>query len=156
MTTLRKAAQQALEYLDAPSAKLWPAGTQYRIIDALRAALAEPVEYAVEPNGKRSPLLTHMMNKRTKEEGSALTEEKPVAWISIECIGERYLCFSKPLDNDPVQPLYTAPPQRKPLTDEKIVRWVASGEYNVITNDWASHIDFARAIERAHGIKENP
>ncbi len=35
---------------------------------ALRAALAEPVEYAVEPNGKRSPLLTHMMNKRTKED----------------------------------------------------------------------------------------
>ena len=33
------------------------------------------------------------------------------------------------------------------LTDEEIIEWVASGEYNVITNDWASHIDFARAIE---------
>jgi len=36
-------------------------------------------------------------------------EQEPVAWLSIDCIGERYLCFSKPLDNDPVQPLYTHP-----------------------------------------------
>jgi len=33
------------------------------------------------------------------------------------------------------------------LTDEEIIEWVESGEYNVITNDWASHIEFARAIE---------
>ena len=36
--------------------------------------LAEPVEYAVEPNGKRSSLLTHMVNKRSKEERAALAE----------------------------------------------------------------------------------
>ena len=46
------------------------------------------------------------------------------------------------------------PPQRKPLTDGQIIEWVESGEYNVITNDWASHIAFARVIESAHGIKE--
>ena len=44
-------------------------------------------------------------------------EQEPVAWLSTDCIGERYLCFSKPSDNDPVQPLYAAPPQRKPLVD---------------------------------------
>jgi hypothetical protein len=44
MTDLHKAAQQALEYLGAPSAKLWPAGTQYRIIAALHAALAQQAE----------------------------------------------------------------------------------------------------------------
>jgi hypothetical protein len=33
------------------------------------------------------------------------------------------------------------------LTDEEIIEWVESGEYNVTTNDWASHIEFARAIE---------
>lgn len=43
MTTLREAAQQALEYLDAPSEKLWPVFTLTHIIDALRAALAEPI-----------------------------------------------------------------------------------------------------------------
>jgi hypothetical protein len=31
--------KQALEYLDSPSSKLWPAGTQYKIITALRAAI---------------------------------------------------------------------------------------------------------------------
>ena len=41
---------------------------------------------------------------------------------------------------------HTAPEQ---LTDEQIIEWVTSGEYNVVTNDWASHIEFARAIERA-------
>ena len=25
---------------------------------------------------------------------------EPVAWLSIDCIGERYLCFDKPVDND--------------------------------------------------------
>jgi len=39
-------------------------------------------------------------------------EQEPVAWLSTDSIGERHLCFDKPLDNDPVQPLYTAPPQR--------------------------------------------
>ena len=49
-------------------------------------------------------------------------------------------------------PLYTAPPQREPLTDEQIQKiWdVASG---AIPN-WSRHIAYARAIEAAHGIKE--
>jgi len=42
LTDLRKAAQAALDYLDTPSTQLHPAGTQYRIINALRAALAQP------------------------------------------------------------------------------------------------------------------
>jgi hypothetical protein len=48
-----------------------------------------------------------------------------------------------------VRPLYTTPPQRKPLTDEQIkaIR-VACGD------PLAIHIEFARAIEAAHGIKE--
>ena len=50
------------------------------------------------------------------------------------------------------QPLYTAPPQRQPLTDEEIEdiwnRFCDElGEAS--TND---AIDIARAIERAHGI----
>ena len=42
--------------------------------------------------------------------------------------------------------------ERKPLTDKQIVQ--LSLEWPAETNDWASHIDFARAIEAAHGIKE--
>ena len=46
------------------------------------------------------------------EKALAQPEQEPVAWLSIDSIGERYLCFDKPLDNDPVKPLYTTPPQR--------------------------------------------
>jgi len=47
-------------------------------------------------------------------------EQEPVAWLSTDSIGERHLCFDKPLDNDPVQPLYTAPPQpeQEPVADD--------------------------------------
>jgi hypothetical protein len=44
---------------------------------------------------------------------------------------------------------YTTPPQRKPLTDEQIYDM-----YNEPRSD-AEMIAFARAIEAAHGIKEN-
>lgn len=37
---------------------------------------------------------------------AAQKDSEPVAWLSIDSIGERYLCFDKPLDNDSVQPLY--------------------------------------------------
>lgn len=40
------------------------------------------------------------------------------------------------------------------LTDEQIIAWVESGEHNVTTNDWASHIEFARAVE-AEVLKKN-
>ena len=40
-------------------------------------------------------------------------QPQPVAWLSTDSIGERHLCFDKPLDNDPVQPLYTTPPQQE-------------------------------------------
>ena len=53
---------------------------------------------------------------------STQPEQEPVAWLSTDSIGERYLCFDKPLDNDPVQPLFTSPPQRTwvGLTKEQI------------------------------------
>jgi len=55
------------------------------------------------------------------KERLAQQEQEPVAWLSIDSIGERYLCFDKPLDNDLVKPLYTTPPQRTwvGLTDEE-------------------------------------
>jgi len=54
---------------------------------------------------------------------------------------------------------YTTPPaqQRKPLTDERILHFVnthvggPSPSYTLDSSDW---INFARAVEAAHGIKE--
>jgi hypothetical protein len=46
--------------------------------------------------------------------------------------------------------LYTAPPQRKPMTDEEIdVAW-RSVDYTKSYENF--RIEIARAIERAHGI----
>ena len=52
-------------------------------------------------------------------------EQEPVAFLSTDSLGERYLCFDKPQDDDPVQPLYTHPPQRTwvGLTDEE-AQWL--------------------------------
>jgi hypothetical protein len=73
-------------------------------------------------------------------------EQEPVAWLSTDSRGERHLCFDKPLDNDPVQPLYTSPPQRKPLTDEQIEQL----EQDTCAMEFPETV---RAIEAAHGIK---
>jgi hypothetical protein len=45
---------------------------------------------------------------------------------------------------------YTTPPHRKPLTDEEIILIVAE----CAASHQHTDIHFARAIERAHGIKE--
>ena len=49
-----------------------------------------------------------------------------------------------------VCPLYTTPPQRKPLTDDEIL--LISAE--CAASHQHTDIHFARAIEAAHGIKE--
>jgi hypothetical protein len=89
-------------------------------------------------------------------------EQEPVAWIykgEKSFDGNKYsdeyeLTASKQValwkDKD-AKPLYTTPPQRKPLSDEEIqdllmpVRISGDGYY----------LRIARAIETAHGIKEN-
>jgi hypothetical protein len=47
-------------------------------------------------------------------------KQEPVAWMSVDCVGERYLHFSKPLDNDPVQPIYTAPVHASDMSQERV------------------------------------
>ena len=84
----------------------------------------------------------------------AQTEQEPVAWLSTDSIGERHLCFDKPLDNDPVQPLYTTPPQRKPLMQDETME-IANQTAGQYWMDEAHIQRFRAAVEAAHGIKEN-
>ena len=51
------------------------------------------------------------------------------------------------------KPLYTTPPQRKPLTDEEVIKLKMEGRDLEFVNMTALH-RFARAIEASHGIKE--
>ena len=76
---------------------------------------------------------------------AALAQQEPVAWLSADCIGERYLCFTKPKDNDPVQPLYTTPPKREwvGMTDEEVSEVIDD------VLEGGGWLDVARALEAA-------
>ena len=85
------------------------------------------------------------------KEALAQPEQEPVAFINVEqrkLEWAKYMTWDTPtVVNLPKIPLYTTPPQRKPLTDEEIYDM-----YNEPRSD-AEMIAFARAIEAAHGIK---
>ena len=84
------------------------------------------------------------------KEALAQPEQEPLAWISTGTARMIHWTADKPAYNDDWVPLYTAPPQRKPLTDEdieRIVREARVGEHGI-------GYTIARAIEAAHGIKE--
>ena len=134
MSDLRNAAQMALEALencrieydyhgnpmDEENANLLKA------ITALRAALAQPEQ---EPVTWMSPNSQPMLGK---DDGT----------------GSAYhiITTSKATGNHTI-PLYTAPPQRKPLTDEALMALLPGAVR--LPPGWK---DFARAIEREHGI----
>ena len=87
------------------------------------------------------------------EREQAEPEPKPVAWMCPED-PDRETAFSWEAGHCEICgkqriSLYTAPPQRPPLTDEEL-------DALAIDKDGLpnSHLEFARAIERAHGIGE--
>jgi hypothetical protein len=77
-------------------------------------------------------------------------EPEPVAWL-LSSKTSIYTEFRKtePEGTDmylyTVTPLYTAPPQPEPLTDEDICEVL-------IKKDWKGLFELARNIEKAHGI----
>ena len=85
---------------------------------------------------------------------------EPVAWVRLEAwkSGKYWPddCFTA-LPAEGLTPVYTPPPQRKPLTEEEIAaEWqkasecASKSEGAVTTSQFVQM--FARAIERAHGI----
>lgn len=84
-----------------------------------------------------------------------------VAWLSTDCIGERYLCFTKPQDSDTVRPLvfgdtHPAPaPQQVPMTrasrDVIMAKRTADGDADEWPEPWAYKLDWEDA-EAHHGI----
>jgi hypothetical protein len=77
---------------------------------------------------------------------------EPVAWTTMPDADD--WMFVSGTEKPPLpgewRPLYTHPPRREPLSDEELDRlW-----REPMSADW-EHREFARAIEAAHGIKEN-
>ena len=165
MTDLIAAAQQALDDLRDLHANhnITYAGT----ISRLEAALAQQ-----QANPPGCDHCNHPLYAATRcRVCGRVTEQaepvEPVAWLwKIKAVDEgphtQQLYFfpgdDKPWSNGWTwTPLYTSPPQRKPLTKERLLYI-----YNQLPN-WGMDMDrlpqglekFARAIERAHGINHS-
>lgn len=128
MKTLRKAAQIALDALH-----LWHWTKETTGLDAahdaLRDALADQSEQTLEM-------------------------VKPVAWMVYTLDGTSAFVTDNPkdfTDTHRALPLYTTPPQRKPLTDEEIDAIALELWDSVFLIPDGFH-QCARAIEQAHGI----
>lgn len=133
MSKQREALQVVLEALEDYQANGAPFFKCDSAVSAIREALAEP-------------------------------EQEPVAVVASQT-GDPAMTMS--WHHEPALPigtkLYTAPPARKPLTDEQIdaefdrecwVTVVFADGTKGIALDKVTARDFARAIERAHGIGE--
>lgn len=82
---------------------------------------------------------------------STQPEQEPVAWMLNGNIITHEPTDAWTTPNKWI-PLYTTPPQRKPLTDEDIAEFAERMEASDPTDSFWR--EFARAIEVAHGIKE--
>jgi len=77
-------------------------------------------------------------------------KQEPAAWLSVDSIGERYLCFTKPEDGDEVHPLYLSAgaQPREPMTkDEMADMFKAVG-----IDGYDEREKLVRAVEAHHKI----
>ena len=126
--------------------------------EALKLAL-EALKYPLNQshenfNVDMAELLAHRAITAIKE-ALAQLEQEPRCGAIIEVFGKdwRLDYMSLPVGKHKLytqQYTYNAPMQRKPLTDEEIILIVAE----CAASHQHTDIHFARAIERAHGIKE--
>jgi hypothetical protein len=142
MTTLREAALMALKALEfghlpvADQAKHRDVMSYIEAMDVLRKALdADSMASLPEPVAWSYEVSTTMTDHGYDGWEHRITKYKPnVPEGSIRSL----------------TPLYTAPPQRKPLSEGKIGR--LCGKFDV---RHSVAIGIARAVEQAHGIGEN-
>ena len=109
-------------------------------ITAIKEALAQPEQeyYAV-----------NAVHKGEQCYVKAQPEQEPVKFEAVWDSGPTNKDYEDAMRLKRLQQL-TTPPQRKPLTDEEIILIVAE----CAASHQHTDIHFARAIERAHGIKE--
>ena len=105
--------------------------------------------------------LSIVENRDCRYKNRPKPEQEPVAWgVFDDNLHDMFFAKEEAQemvrlkgDGSTVKPLYTTPPQRKPLTDEQIEE-IAEGylvDYRIPAGcAW----NFARDIEAAHGIKE--
>ena len=52
--------------------------------------------------------------------------QEPVAWLYVDTVGERYLCFSRPTGGGAITNLYTTPPAPQPAPVDEQAEFEAS------------------------------
>ena len=147
MTTLRSAAERALEALEHHGGHLpWNAFVEVR--KDLREALEQPAQSAEIKN--QWVLRDVYFDEDGEPTMHRAPEQEPVAWMVYTLDGKSVCVTDNPADftdEHRVLPLYTSQPQRKPLTAPQIheLDWPDGVAFEDI-------LEFTRAIERAHGI----
>jgi hypothetical protein len=152
VSDLRKLAAQAMEYLAAWSVGESPNASEVNdLIADLDAALAQP-----EPT--RSQQMRDAGYTRRPRQLPKEDEPEPFGWLYESKAGNRIFhlvsddkrAFHADMeaaeeypDGHKMTPLYTHPPQRKPLTQRQIFEDLGLGSVDV---------QFVRMVERAHGI----
>ena len=145
MTDLRTAAQQALE--------AWQTAT-YGHPSHHKATLLAMTALSTAVAQQAEPVDVGLLEYRGNS--VAFIHQKMTAYrAGIDAAWDAFR--AKGLHPDGKTPLanmiakYTAPPQRKPLTQEEIDRICASLGFAAI-----SPVEIVRAVEQAHGIGEQP
>ena len=126
--------------------------TQEEIIELAKQAGFE--EHQAKFDTRFEPFAKLVAEKAIKE-ALAQSEQEPMAWMDKDGdVLSASVVSGKGLRNIP---LYTTPPQSKPLTDEQIFEinnGLATWMFPVETRVTDRELAFARAIEAAHGIKD--
>jgi hypothetical protein len=164
MSALSTAAKQALEALEDMLG--WQSLAPQTIQEsakgraaALKAALAEPATLDEVMAGQRALAQAY---ENGWNAAKAEPVQEPVAWRTFD--GEGGYDYRTYEDNEDyaaewakrnprhvgwVEPLYTTPPQRKPLTEEEIQDCFYAARTAKVGS---VVVEIARAIEQAHGI----
>lgn len=154
MTDLRTAAQQALEALGS---SLYPQPRQMAAIAALKAALAE---HFCDTHCTWADHAPGCVRAEPVQEPFCYVYEYDSPYGLHREFYPREYNGMKP---SRTVPLYTAPPPRKPLTEEEILSvlrlappepslWPHLKDEAVVGDVQKAVLAIARAIERAHGI----
>ena len=162
--TKDEALRMALEALEADELDMVDDGSgnmvfrKEQAITAIKKSLAQPEQEPVAWEQFYPDIGKPQIAFNAEVIGYVAPQQRPVAWGVFE--GNLHDMFFSPSEaqemadlkgtHAEVRPLYTTPPQRKPLTDEdveRIVREARVGEHGI-------GYTIARAIEAAHGIKE--
>ena len=149
MTTLREAAQQALEALEGGADSWQLIGPA---IDALRAALAEPVQKPPEFPPHDDKVHAGAIYWYVGTDGKYYSSNEVKLFMETKNKSLHYEPPKWVLDNFDLIPLYTAPPQRKPLTEEEIAELGWQEQLLLVCDGLDELTEIARAVERAHGI----